>query len=48
MVENLLSKLVLAGTSAKKGAEIDLNLALKALPLIIDSKNLDKVKLFNF
>ena len=48
MVSTFLECFVYSGTSAKKGDQIDVKLALKALPARIDELNVKRVSLFNF
>jgi hypothetical protein len=43
-----LDKFILAGGSAKKGEQVDLNLALKSLPAIINEENIERVELYNY
>jgi hypothetical protein len=48
LVEDFLDKFVFVSDSSASGEQIDLNLALKALPIKIDEKNIYRIDLMNF
>lgn len=48
LIEDFLDKLVLVGESSMSNEQVDLNLALKALPLRVDETNIYRIDLMNF
>lgn len=48
LVEDFLQKFLLISSTSSYGEQIDLNLALKALPLKVDNTNIYRIDLINF
>jgi hypothetical protein len=48
LVEDFLDKFVFISDTAIANEQIDLNLALKALPLKVDENNIYRIDLMNF